>query len=93
MFIIFACFMIILAWNIRDLGSSCKRREVRNVVKRYKCDFLILCETKLDAFSYSLLQSIGGGRINQWEVLPSQGAFGGILIGWNSSICDRVDSF
>ena len=73
--------MIILAWNIRGMGSGCKRREVRNVVRRYKCDFLILCETKVVALSSPLLRSIGGGRLNNWEIFPSQGASGGILIG------------
>ena len=73
--------MIILAWNIRGLGSCCKRREVRNVVRRFKCDFLILCETKLVSPSPALLRAIGGGRLNSWEALPSQGASGGIIIG------------
>ena len=85
--------MIILAWNIRGLGSCCKRREVRNIVRRFKCDFLILCETKIDVLSPSLLRTVGGGRLNQWETLPSHGASGGILIEWNSSFCVRVDSF
>ena len=83
--------MIILGWNIRGLGSSCKRREVRNVVRRFKCDFLILCETKLVSPSPALLRAIGGGRLNSWEILPSQGASGGIIIGWNSVLCAKVD--
>ena len=75
------------------MGSGCKRREVRNVVRRYKCDFLILCETKLDALSSPLLRSIGGGRLNKWKILPSQEVSGGILVGWNSSFCDRMEFF
>ena len=58
--------MIILSWNIRDLGSSDKRREVKNIVRRFKCDILILCETKVESPSHSLLRNIGGG-----EDLPS----------------------
>ena len=75
------------------MGSGNKRREVRNVARRYKCDFLILCETKVVALSSPLLRSSGGGRLNNWEILPSQGPSGGILIGWNSSFCDRMESF
>ena len=63
MFITLLLFMIIFTRNIRRLGSRCKRRKVRNVVRKYKCDFLILCETKLNSFSSSLLRSIGGGRL------------------------------
>ena len=70
--------MIILSWNIRGLGSGLKRREVRNLVRRFKCDILILCETKVDSHSHPLLRNIGGGRLSQWEMLPSQGASGGI---------------
>ena len=61
------------------------------MVRRFKCDFLILCETKLVSPSPALLRSIGGGRLNNWEVLPSQGASRGIIIGWNSVLCDKVD--
>ena len=81
--------MIILAWNTRGLGSKCKRREVRNVVRRYKCNYLILCETKLDSLTSSLTQSIGG-RLNYWEFLPSQGASGGIILGWDDSLSDKI---
>ena len=83
--------MIILAWNIKGLGSCHKRREVRNVVRRFKGDFIILCATKLVSPSPTLLRSIGGGRLNKWEILPSHGASGGIIIGWNSAFCAKVD--
>ena len=93
MYLTLLCIMIILAWNIRELDSSGKRREVRNVVRRYKCDLLILSETKLDSFSSSLLRAIGGKRLTQWNFLPSQGASGGILIGWNTTIGSMLDDF
>ena len=71
--------MIILAWNIGGLGRSNKRRELRNLVRRYKCDFLIVCETKASSFSHALLRSIGGGRLGYWDFFPSQENAGGIL--------------
>ena len=73
------------------MGSYRKRREVRNVVRRFKGDFLILCKTKLVSPSLALLRSIGGERLNKWEILPSQGASGGIIIDWNSAFCVKVD--
>ena len=73
--------MIILSWNIRGLGSSGKRWEVRNIVRRFKCDIIILCETKLASPSHALLRNLGGGKINKWEFLTSLGVSGGILIG------------
>ena len=84
--------MIILSWNIRDLGSSHKRRKVRNIVRRFKCNILILCETKVELHSHSLLRNIGGGRLSRWEILPSQGASRGILFEWYNRIVTIVDS-
>ena len=75
--------MIILSWNIRGLGCSGKRWEVRNIVRRFTCDILILCESKVTSLSSALLRNLGGGRLNKWEFLPSSGAFGGIIIGWD----------
>ena len=77
--------MIIIAWNMGGLGSSNKRRELRNLVHRYKVDFIIVSETMIDSFWLPLLRSIGGGRLNSWEYLSSQGLARGILIGWNDS--------
>ena len=68
--------MIILAWNIRRLGSRAKRRELRNLVRISKVDFLIILETKAESLSPSTLRNIGGGRLNRWLAIPSRGAFG-----------------
>ena len=84
--------MIILSWNIRGLGSSGKRREVRNIVRRFKCDILIICKTKLDSHP-NLLCNLRGKRLNKWESLPSQGASGGILIGWDARLLTYLDIF
>ena len=73
--------MIILSRNIRGLGSSGKHRKVRNIVRKFKCDILILCETKFASPSHALLRNLRGGRYNKWEFLPFLGDSGGILIG------------
>ena len=85
--------MIILSWNIRGLGSSGKRREVRNIVRRFKCDILIMCETKLTFPSHALLRNLGGGKLNKWEFLPSLGPSGGILIGWDDWLFAYLDTY
>ena len=85
--------MIILSWNIRGLGNSGKRKEVRNIVRRFKCDILFLCETKLTSPSHALLRNLGGGRLNKWEFLPSLGASGGILIGWDDQLFAYFDTY
>ena len=69
---------------MRSLGSSKKRRKLRNIVRRCKCDLLIVCETKTDSFSPALLRSIRGGKLNSWNFLLSQGNAGGILMGWDA---------
>ena len=76
----FISFMIILAWNTRGLGSKCKRREVRNVVRRYKCNYLILCETKLDSLTSSLTQSIRG-EVKSLGISTISGCFWGNYLG------------
>ena len=70
--VIYICLvMIILSWNIHGLGSSSKRRELRNLVRMANVDFLIVFETKAKSFSQGTLRSIGGGRLNRWELLPT----------------------
>ena len=91
MFITFLIIMIIWAWNIRGLGSSNKCRELRNLVRRYKSDFLIVYDTKSDSFSQPLLRSIGGARLTCWEFLPSQGSTSGILIGWDALVASKFE--
>ena len=85
--------MIILSWKIRGLGSSGKRWEVRNIVRRFKCDILILCESKLASPSLTLLRNLGGGRLNKWKFLPSSGASDGIIIGWNERLFAYLDTY
>ena len=83
--------MIILAWNIRGLGSRAKRRELRNLIRISKVDYLIILETKAESLSPTSLRNIGGGRLNRWLVLPSRGSSGGILLGWNDSLASQLD--
>ena len=88
--------MIILSWNIRGPGSRDKRREVRNIVRRFKCDILILCKTKVESPSHSFLCNIGGGgggRLTKWEPLPYHRTSGGILIGWDDRLLNHVDTY
>ena len=62
------------------------------MVRRFKCDILILCESKVEVRSHSLLHTIGGGRLSQWEMLPSQGGLGDIMIDWDDKLVSMVDS-
>ena len=73
--------MIILTWNIKDLGSRIKHWELRNIVYSNKVDFLIILETKAELFSNITLRNISGGRLNHRVSLLSQGPVGGILMG------------
>ena len=65
--------MIILNWNIRDLGDVEKRAEVRNFLYLFGIDVVALQESKLFYPKFHLLQSIGKTWINEWVVLDSIG--------------------
>jgi exonuclease III len=41
--------MIVCSFNVRGLGSSVKRRKVRDLVQAEKLDFLAIQETKMEA--------------------------------------------
>ena len=61
------------------------------MVHRSICDLLIVSETKTDNFSSALLRSIGGDRLNAWDLLASQGSAGSILMGWDASVVSKIN--
>ena len=78
--------MIVLFWNMKGLGKPAKRRMTTDTMVRAKADIVCLSETKLKASSSSILNAFGPHRINKWYCKDVEGASGGILIGYDSSI-------
>ena len=79
----------ILNWNARGLGLSVKRRYLSDLIKDHNIDLISIQETKKQTFSDRSLRALSFS-ITQWFVLPSVGASGGLLLGFNDSIFSLV---
>ncbi|CAL0333597.1 unnamed protein product [Lupinus luteus] len=75
--------MIIISINIRGLGGRLKKKEIRDLVRVYKPDFICIQETKMDCVNSKLCHSLWGGEEIDWAFVPAEGASGGILSIWN----------
>lgn len=73
-----------LIWNCRGLGSSNKRRHIRELIYEQHIDFLGIQETQLQDFQDSWLEQIEARQDFFWHFLPSNGRSGGLLLGIRS---------
>jgi exonuclease III len=74
------CYKI-LSWNVRGLNSSAKQKDVRQIISTHKPDLVCLQETKLSAFTPTLINSILGHQYEaNFMFLPSTSASGGITL-------------
>jgi len=80
----------ILNWNIRGLNSDDKCNAIKAKIEENACSVYCIQETKRDNFDHSFIKKLVPKRFNKFEYSPSEGALGGILMGWNSSIFTRV---
>jgi exonuclease III len=76
----------ILNWNVRGLNSDDKRNAVRAKIEESSCVIICLQETKMQALDHSEVRKMAPKRFNKYAYIPSDGASGGIFMGWNSSI-------
>jgi len=76
-----------VSWNCRGLGSRSKEEALKDIVRIYSPEILLIQETKME--DLPLLQSSkvfwkkGHGR-----VVSARGASGGIATFWNSDMYD-----
>jgi hypothetical protein len=76
----------ILCWNIRGINGVEKWDAVRNKIEESSCSVIYLQETKKEAFDMSFIHNFVPKRFDKFELIPSVGASGGILVLWNSSV-------
>lgn len=76
--------MNIISWNVRGLGRPAKRFLVKDFLNLHFADVCCLQETKLISITAATWRKLGGPRLDKFIFLPSIGASGGIIIGWNS---------
>ena len=87
----------ILSWNVRGLNSASRQCSVRTCIDACGADVICLQETKMQEISRGKMLTILGADFDQYIMLPSDGASGGILISWKKHIkvtgLNRVDSY
>ncbi|KAK9934053.1 hypothetical protein M0R45_021214 [Rubus argutus] len=84
--------MRILSWNVRGLGSKKKRSVIKTLLTGSGADVVILQETKKTEIERRLIQSIWGGRYNDWVSIPAWGRSGGVVVIWNTKCVSVVES-
>lgn len=77
----------IIIWNVWGLNSTARRDLVRLMVDSARVDAVCLQETKMKNSSRRhVLSMLGSEFDNNFLVLPSVGASGGILFAWRAKL-------
>ena len=76
----------VLCWNVRGLNSEARQRAVRQKLDESLCVVACFQETKCASFDFRSIRSFCPTRLHSFAFSPSEGASGGILIVWDSSI-------
>jgi exonuclease III len=76
----------ILNWNVRGLNSIEKCNVIRSKIEESSCSIYCIQETKSQHLDPSDIRKFAPKRFNKFAHFPSDGASGGLLIGWNGSI-------
>ena len=85
--------MKILSWNVRGLGGFAKRPEVRKLINEKNPSIVCIQETKLTVIDDVMCASLWGSSTQSYSFRPAVGAFGGLLIMWDSSVVEVWSSF
>jgi exonuclease III len=80
----------VLNWNVRWLNSEDKKKAVREKIEESGCSVFCLQETKMQNVDYSFIRKIALKRFSKFSFVPSLGASGGILMGWNDVLKGEI---
>lgn len=75
----------ILCWNIWGINGSDKWDAVRGKIEESACSIICLQETMREFFEMSFIRKFTPRRFDSFDLIPSVGASGGILVLWSSS--------
>jgi exonuclease III len=70
----------ILCWNVRGLNSENRQRDVRSKIDESGCDIICTRETWKQSFDKDFIRNFCHRKFNRFEVLPSVGASGVLLL-------------
>lgn len=76
----------VLYWNVHGINAEKKWNALRDRITETNCDVICLQETKRASFDSSFLCLFCPPTFDNFDVLPSIGAFGGFIIIWKSAI-------
>lgn len=75
----------IISWNVRGLNEQDKRLWVINLIRNWGLDVVYLQETKVELINRVVICNLWGGQHVEWSYLGSWGAFGGVLLMWDTA--------
>lgn len=75
----------ILSWNVRGLNWPAKRAAVCEIAEAHRTNIMCLQETKLESWTPSIVQELGGRKLEGCAVLPAMGTRGGAAILWDKN--------
>jgi hypothetical protein len=67
------------------LNGDDKKRALRAKIEERGCLVFCIQETKIESFDTSAMKKIAPKRFSKFSFVPSSGASGGLLMGWNDS--------
>ena len=69
--------MKLISWNVRGLGRSEKKRAVKRLFSKEKCNMIFIQETKLTDVNLRSYRYLGGSCSIRGEFIGAMGAAGG----------------
>lgn len=77
----------IISWNIKGLGSPTKNFSIKEVLRKYKANVIMLQETKKAFIDKKCFHTMWGGRNRDWIFTLASGSAGAMLMAWKKNIC------
>lgn len=68
------------------MGKNVKRKEIKNLVLKFKVDMCCIQETKLENMETKICRSLWGERKIDWACRDSEERSGGILTVWDDDV-------
>ena len=81
----------ILSWNVRGANDGAKRKMLMAFIKMQRVDVFCLQETKLKEVSNRMIISLEVGRFLEWVAIKAEGAYGGVLIFWDTQVIQLLE--
>ena len=76
----------VLSWNVHGLNADARQRALRSKIEESQTTIVCIQETKCEHIDHKLLRKFYPKRFDNFAYIPSQGASGGLLVLWCSSV-------